>query len=86
MEIHSIRELVEIVEWRDDSVYKTRAVGLWYIPLGVEPEEGRLAARRLGGHEWGSTSTRWSESHIDDLFKRFPERGYYPYEEKLGSR
>ena len=78
---HSIRELIKVTEIKDAGVYKTKSLGLWYIPLGTGGPDKKGMAEQLGGHEWASPSTSWCMTHNADLFQGFEVAGFYPIEE-----
>jgi len=75
---HSVRELIKITEEKGGSVYKTKSLGLWYIPLESEGPDKKAMARNLGGDEWGSPSTIWCIQHDGDLVRTFAVEGCYP--------
>ena len=78
---HSIRELIKVTEIKDAGVYKTKSLGLWYIPLGTGGPDKQIMAEQLGGDEWASPSTTWCLTHNKDLFQVFEAAGFYQIKE-----
>ena len=77
---HSVRELIKVTEVIDSSIFRTKSLGLWYIPLGDEGLEKEEMAKELGGNTWGSPSSSWCMKHNDRLIRGFEVAGYYEVE------
>ena len=74
--VHVARILYKVTKWKDNSIYATQAMGLYYIPLGTEHIEEKRIAEGLGGWDFNNLSTKDMED-FDKCFKRFPEAGVY---------
>ena len=77
---HSVRELIKVTEVIDSAIFRTKSLGLWYIPLGNEGPEKEKMAKELGGDTWGSPSTSWCMKHNNEIFRSFPVAGCYKAE------
>ena len=77
----SVRELIKVTEVIDSSIFRTKSLGLWYIPLGNEGPKKEDMAKELGGNEWGSPSSLWCMKHNADLIRGFEVAGFYQIKE-----
>ena len=74
---HSVRQLLKITETKDNAIYSTEDLGLWYIPLGGSTSERATMAKQLGGDEWVSPSTTWCIQNNKGLIRTFEHPGVY---------
>jgi len=70
---HVPRELFKITKWINDSILETQSLGVYYVPLDMSREKIREEAMKMGGHFFGSVSTKFS----GEYFIRFEEEGFY---------
>ena len=74
--VHTARIPYKVTKWKDNSIYATQSMGLYYIPLGTEPIEEKRIAEELRGFDFNNLSTKDMED-FNKCFKRFPEAGVY---------
>ena len=77
---HSVRQLLKITATKDNAIYETEDLGLWYIPLEGNTADKTSIARELGGDEWVSPSTTWCIQHNAELIRVFETSGIYKVE------
>lgn len=56
-------ELIEITEWKDGCVYKTRSHGLKWVPMDEQPPPG---------WQYGAISTHAPEAHEMNFRRKVP--------------
>jgi hypothetical protein len=81
-----LRQVIKVIEWKNNAVYKTKTVRLIWVPDNIElrsPEENAIA-KKYGGDFLESMSTDFMKN--GEWYRSIPDKNYQETIDKLNSQ